>query len=1264
MINQSNQKIKQENSCNNFAQIFQWNARSISTNFLAFDQYIKENNYCILALQSLNTEPGKLPKLNNYFFPPLFTISKNNGKVQTALYIRDDLEFYKISPFQNLENSEDHFGTSASVKINKNTILNVISVYYPNGTNNDNTDWIKSTILSEKKWIILGDFNEHDPLWDSSCSKTSSKRFLENITDSKLALLNDGRITRIPDVSSHRPSAIDISLASPDLAMNIDWSTEDDNLGSDHLPVILKFNSVNTENCFDKEDIITKFNYKLANWDLFCSKLMIYNIEHIKHDDVDVFYDNITKAIITAASESIPISKRKKKGKYAGNIWWTEDCKISVLNKKEKFKLWLKNKTEENFIQMKKAKIQCNKVIAKAKKDYWIDFCNKEVKESKDMNKVWHKLKEMKNGYKFPSYPIKIENNTFPTPFKKAETFLTEFAGNSITANLHLDIQKYRLQEENKYTFSDLRAESDYYINSPIQYKEMTEALEYFSNNNSAVGLDCISYQLVSHLPLIWKELLHTLFQDCWINGTIPKIWKKSVVIPVLKQGKTRSEVGSYRPIALTSNVCKLFEKIILKRLLYYCDKQNIIPVNQAGFRKGRCTLDHLITLTNQVKRQFSQRKSTLATFFDVSKAYDRVWHARLLCKLKTLGLNGKIFYFIKNLLSQRSICTRIGTTYSSFKNIDMGIPQGSIIAPLLFTLFLYDLPSVISKNTNVVQYADDIAIWINTRLRKNTKKRTSLYVQKLYQLELNNINQYMIENGLELSGDKTCLMLFNNGKNPPYVPVFELNGKTLQYKSTVKFLGIILTPKLNFKTHIETLVTKARKRLNLLKIVSHLPWGKDTKTLLHLATSLIRSKLIYGQEVYYTASKSYLQRVQSIDSKAIKIALGVPIHTNTIKCYHAANILPIHDQRKLAASKYVIRSLSVINSVKDDIFIDSEIDYPRRSRNMQYIQPINNFVKDVFLNCNIDSSCVPVMPQSPVMPPWEQMTARFDIDYSDIKKEENPNILANLTKEHLENEYPNHLKIYTDGSVIHDEDCGSGFVIPALKVQKSFYIGKRFSIFTAELHAILMALHYIESIPKDLFNILICVDSKSVLYTLKNANNSKRIDFVYDIQMLIHNIILRGTGIDFCWVPSHCHLKWNDVSDNLAKMGASLIADTTTCYNLRLSSDEINSIIKQHFLTSFFKNKIEILSCPRVLSQIIYKLRLNSWNTKYHVTSCCCRANFSVKHAIFNCPILQNQYLKNGLKLEHFDLCQILHDPIIIDIARIILHSDIYKLL
>ena len=145
----------------------------------------------------------------------------------------------------------------------------------------------------------------------------------------------------------------------------------------------------------------------------------------------------------------------------------------------------------------------------------------------------------------------------------------------------------------------------DHFLNSFVEYSEFLEALESFSTNTSPVGLYGISYQLLVHLPCAWKRLLHSLIQSCWISGAIPKLWEKSVIIPVLKQGKPRSDVNNYRPIALTSHVCKLMEKIIQQRLVYYCEKSDIIPINQAGFRKGRSTTDQLIKLSSQIKNSF-----------------------------------------------------------------------------------------------------------------------------------------------------------------------------------------------------------------------------------------------------------------------------------------------------------------------------------------------------------------------------------------------------------------------------------------------------------------------------------------------------------------------------------------------------------------------------------------------------------------------------------------------------------------------------------
>ena len=141
-----------------------------------------------------------------------------------------------------------------------------------------------------------------------------------------------------------------------------------------------------------------------------------------------------------------------------------------------------------------------------------------------------------------------------------------------------------------------------------------------------------------------------------------------------------------------------------------------------------------------------------------------------------------------------------------------MGIPQGSIIAPILFNIIIHDLPKVLSNNTHVVQYADDIAIWVNTTLKKHTNKRVVNHVQKLYQLEINKLIAYMKDNVFELSREKTCLMLFNNGENPKSLPQIELDGQLLNYKQNTKFFGVYITTKLNWRLHIENVINKARK--------------------------------------------------------------------------------------------------------------------------------------------------------------------------------------------------------------------------------------------------------------------------------------------------------------------------------------------------------------------------------------------------------------------------------------------------------------------
>ena len=203
----------------------------------------------------------------------------------------------------------------------------------------------------------MGDFNAHAPFWENGCTSVTCNGLVENIVDSSLCLLNDGRITRIPDVSTPKASAVDLSLVTPDLAVNCTWYTEEDCLGSDHLHIIIELNENIKQDEPEDEDKIPKFKYKHADWEAYQAFLLSSDINSIVNEDINMYYSNFTKTILLSAEQSIPRRGKKKKREQSANPRWSKFCKQAVSPKREKFKKWLKNKTEENFVSMKSAKI-------------------------------------------------------------------------------------------------------------------------------------------------------------------------------------------------------------------------------------------------------------------------------------------------------------------------------------------------------------------------------------------------------------------------------------------------------------------------------------------------------------------------------------------------------------------------------------------------------------------------------------------------------------------------------------------------------------------------------------------------------------------------------------------------------------------------------------------------------------------------------------------------------------------------------------------
>ena len=704
----------------------QWNCRSLEKNIDHLKQFLAEHRFQIICLQSLNIKQGNLPKLSGYLFPPINDSTNSISKVYTAIYIRVDINYTEL-PCPIPQSLKDIHACAVKIELN-NTPCTIISTYLPKGPKENNTDWLRQLPdTPNSKYIIAGDFNAHSPFWEKNCITNTCNRLVENIVDSKLYLLNDGQITRIPDNINHRPTSIDLTLVSPVFATISKWVPWSDTLNSDHLPLITTIEKNIISLPDSEEDKIIKFNYKEANWDKFTQKLYENHLNSTNYDNksVDDMYSLFTSTVINAAKESIPQLKGKINPKHTGNIWWNKDCAEAISQKKLAYKKYLKDPSTANLLASKQAKNHANRVINQAKNKYWTDYCNNADDICANMQELWSRVKAMKSGIHHPEYPIKLPNSEFPTQKEKADAFVNTFVCHSTLGGLATKDKDYRLNIESLPVNSPPKINNTENTHSikDITLNELKREINKLSNKTTSVGLDSISNDLIKHLPPHLIDLLLKIFNKCWIEGEMPSIWKQSVVVPIHKPGKNDTDINSYRPISLTSHVCKLLERIIHNRLSYICNIKNIIPNNQAGFRKGRNTTEHLVKLTTQIKKQFARRKNLLATFFDIRKAFDQVWHHRLIIKLQQFKLDPQFTSFIKNFLQNRSIQVRVGNTYSQSKKLDMGLPQGSVLSPILFSIYIADLPHILSKDTNSTQFADDICIWQKLTLKHNTKK-------------------------------------------------------------------------------------------------------------------------------------------------------------------------------------------------------------------------------------------------------------------------------------------------------------------------------------------------------------------------------------------------------------------------------------------------------------------------------------------------------------------------------------------------------------
>jgi hypothetical protein len=347
----------------------------------------------------------------------------------------------------------------------------------------------------------------------------------------------------------------------------------------------------------------------------------------------------------------------------------------------------------------------------RSKRSHWEKFCIEEIREPKDLARLWKKIKSFQHKYHLPEKSLLVNNHLTANNMEKADALADTFAKNSKLSCLSADDQKFRKENEKKFTDPD--PDNSQIYNQDFSLSDLKLAINGLSSKGKATGFDPISNKMIRHFPEKFLYTLLLFFQTCWSKGSIPSSWKEALVVAVPKPGKPRNLATSYRPISLTPHLCKLYERIIKLRLEHFLTSKNILPSCQAGFRKHRTCMEHVVHLVEHAKRAITNRQSTVSTFFYIKSAFDRVWHGKLLDKLKQLKVSGRMYDFVKVFINNRTIAVKVGSSISQVHALDMGVPQGSVLAPLLFCVMLHDIEEKVgSPGVFLSLFADDLAVW------------------------------------------------------------------------------------------------------------------------------------------------------------------------------------------------------------------------------------------------------------------------------------------------------------------------------------------------------------------------------------------------------------------------------------------------------------------------------------------------------------------------------------------------------------------------
>jgi len=755
-----------------------------------------------------------------------------------CIYVKEQ---YTIKPIQSIEPLGTIENLWLRIQVNKFKSF-LVGVMYrpPNATAESfiNIENMLSHIISLKEnFYVLGDLNDDQLKSNKIADIVHSLGVHQLITEATRVTRNSSTLIDLI-ITNNKSSVVDIAVA-PSIA--------------DHHEIKCTINLKAKKQKIFILKCRKKSNYSADNFQYELLKSThdfneIYNTDNVNMQ-VKLFNEIFLRSLDSIAPLVNIVMKRPP------NKWMNDEIRKEIAYKNELL-LAIKNSnppSTELLDQFRKQRQKLRKMttIAKAR-SYKSELKNLKKKPKK----MWTLLNKI----------VQHRANKSQTNFENLQEKVDELNQHFATVGENVCKEVMQISSKSEELTSDYschtQAGAKQWRPEPVTDYVIMQTIYQLRNTNS-MGVDNISLPYIKDSLYVTLPYIRTIINTSIVTNVFPSQWKHAIITPIYKKGDV-NDPSNYRPISILTALSKILEKIVANQLLRFLESRQLLNKHQYAYRRNTSTEDALVNVLEAAYKSVDDGKISLLTLLDLSKAFDSVHHETLLKKLHMAGIRRDWFL---SYLSYRTQCVKSENVVSESLNINYGVPQGSILGPILFLIFVNDIGRNLDRNVHITMYADDLQILISN---------TPAEIMKLKELTENSlisIKNWYDNNGLKVNADKTQCILIGTAQNTNKMPdnfYISFDNKKIEIENKVKSLGIWFDSNLTFKNHVNNLCSKLNGTLMYLnKIKPFL----DNQSRLLVIHALIFSNINYCSIIWGKCSAKQRNQVQRSINYAAKVA-------------------------------------------------------------------------------------------------------------------------------------------------------------------------------------------------------------------------------------------------------------------------------------------------------------------------------------------------------------------------------------------------------